>query len=195
MAFIMLASAIVKKFYRFYWLIFLVSPIVHAVNFTVTSAQIDKIGNGYILNAELKYPLTPRVIEALENGVPITFYQELELIHDIPILGKYWQWEETLWSTKLRYQLRYHALAQQYVLQALDTKNHRNFPSLTDALQALGQIKHLTLPPEHTSNTDNLTLYLRTDIDLYALPTPMRPGALISSKWQLSSPWVAAQWH
>jgi len=167
---------------------------VHSETFKVSSAQVSKIGNGYILNAEIKYPLTPRVLEAIDNGVPIIFSQEFELINSISVLGNYWQWKKVLWSTDIRHELRYHALSQQYILHAIDTNNQRNFPTLITALNALGQIKDLSLPPEHFSDADNLILQLRSGIDLYALPTPMRPGALISSKWQLSSPWTEALW-
>jgi hypothetical protein len=62
------------------------------------------------------------------------------------------------------------------------------------ALAAVGHIENLSLPPEHTTKTGNLILRIRSGLDLYALPTPMRPGALISSKWQLTSPWVEAVW-
>ncbi|MBE9533007.1 MAG: DUF4390 domain-containing protein, partial [Proteobacteria bacterium] len=50
------------------------------------------------------------------------------------------------------------------------------------------------LPPEHLEDINNLTLQISSELDLYALPTPMRPGALLSSKWQLSSPWKEAVW-
>ena len=193
MGFIMSAFAIARKFILF-TLALLISTSSLAGSFKVQSAEISKIGNGYILNATIKYPLTPRVAEAIANGVPITFLQQLELIHSIPIFGKYWRWEETLWSTSLRYELRYHALAEQYVLKALDTGDHRNFPSLDSALTALGTIQDLGLPPEHLADTDGLTLQIRSGLDLYALPTPMRPGALLSNKWQVTSPWKTAIW-
>jgi hypothetical protein len=193
MDFIMPASAIVKFIYRFVLLALFTTPVM-AKNFSVQSASISKIGNGFVVNAEMQYPLSARVIEALENSVPITFSQQLELIKSIPVLGKYWQWQETFWATELRYELRYHALTEQYILHSLDTLNHQNFPTLESALKALGKIKNLSLPPEYLSDVDNLILNVRTELDLHALPTPMRPGALISSKWQLSSPWVAATW-
>ena len=185
--------AIVNRFLLF-GLLLLLSTASQADNFKVQSAHIKKIGNGYILNANIKYPLTARVNEALANGVPITFSQELELIHSIPLLGNYWQWKETIWTTKLRYELRYHALSEQYVMKALDTGHQRNFPTLGSALTALGTIKALNLPPEHITDTDSLILQIRSGLDLYALPTPMRPGALISTKWQLTSPWKLAIW-
>jgi len=186
-------ASVTAKLYFIFWLV-LFSSAVQAESFSVSSAQITKIGNGYELNATIKYPLTPRIKEALDNGVPIVFSQELELFKSIPLLGKYWQWQETLWTTEIRHELRYHALSQQYVLHAIDTNSQRNFPSLNVALNALGKIQSLNLPPEYLDDTKNTILQLRSGIDLYALPTPMRPGALISSKWQLTSPWVEAQW-
>lgn len=189
----MLASAIVKFICRLALLVLFAMPVM-ADNFSVQSAEIKKIGNGYIVNAQMQYPLTSKVIEALENSVPITFVQQMELIHSIPLLGDYWQWQETIWSTELRYELRYHALTQQYVLLSLDTQNHQNFPSLESTLNVLGTIQNLSLPPEHLAAPEGLTLNIRTGLDLHALPTPMRPGALISSNWQLTSPWVASTW-
>jgi uncharacterized protein DUF4390 len=193
MDFIMPASAIVKIIYRIALLVLFAMPVM-AESFRVQSATINKIGNGFVVNAEMHYPLSARVIEALENSVPITFSQQLELIKSVPLLGKYWQWKETFWTTELRYELRYHALTQQYVLHSIDTLHHQNFPTLESALNALGRIKNLSLPPEYLIDRENLILNLRTELDLHALPTPMRPGALISSKWQLTSPWVAATW-
>jgi len=192
MVFIMPASVIARLKILF-WLL-LLSTAVQAETFSISSVQVNHIGNGYTLDATIKYPLTPRVIEAIDNGVPIVFLQQFELIKSVPILGNYWQWNETLWASNIRHELRYHALSQQYVLNAMDTNSQRNFPSLNDALQALGKISGLTLPPEYFSHPDNLILQLRSGIDLHALPTPMRPGALISSKWQLTSPWIEAQW-
>ena len=105
------ASATVKRLFLLGLLLLLSSTTAYAANFQVQSAQIEKIGNGYTLSAKIKYPLTPRVNEALSNGVPITFKQDVELIHSIPIFGRFWQWQEVLWSITLRYELRYHALS------------------------------------------------------------------------------------
>lgn len=192
----MQVSVIVKYYSLLILLLFLGGiNVVRATTFDVSSAHITKIGNGHVLNATINYPLTPRVIEALENGIPIVFFQEFKLVNITPLLGEYWQWESTLWQTKIRYELRYHALAQQYVLHDLATGKERHFPSLEGSLHALGKIQSLTLPPEYMVDTSHLAFQLRSGIDLYALPIPMRPGAILSSKWHLTSPWTAAQWH
>lgn len=194
MAFIMPAYEKFRPFFIFLLLLSLSFPSQAAETFKVESATVKKIGNGYVLNAKISYPLTPRVKEALNNGVPIIFLQEIRIIRSVPLLGKYWQWQKTRWEMALSYQLRYHALSEQYILEAIDTSYQRSFPTLATALDALGHIEGLNLPPERLSDTIATKLQIRSRLDLHALPTPMRPGALISSKWQLSSPWLIAEW-
>lgn len=165
-----------------------------ATQFTVNQAQVYQIGNGYMLNATISYPLTPRVQEALENGVPIIFFQEIQLLDRTPLLWDWWHWDEVIWSTEIRYELRYHDLSKQYMLYSVAAENHRNFTTLASALSAMGHISDLTLPPAFTKTTDDSILRLRSGIDLTALPSPMRPGAMISSKWDLTSEWFEALW-
>lgn len=194
MVFTMLASLNIKRSLFFFLLLLASTASLAIENFKVSSAIVSKIGNGYTLDAQIEYPLTARVIEALDHGVPITFQQQIRLIRAIPILGKYWQWQSTRWQANLNYQLRYHALSKQYILLTLDTRKQRSFPSLESALHELGKIENFNLPPEFLTDTLVTQLQVRSGIDLHALPTPMRPGALISNKWQLSSPWVTAEW-
>ena len=195
MAFTMPVYGKIRPLFVFLLLLSLSFTSQASESFKVESATVKKIGNGYVLNAKIAYPLTPRVKEALSNGVPITFLQEIRLIRSVPLLGKFWQWQKIRWETTLSYQLRYHALSEQYILKALDTSYQRSFPTLTTALDALGHIEALNLPPERLSDTIATRLQIRSRLDLHALPTPMRPGALISSKWQLSSPWSMAEWQ
>lgn len=193
MVFIMPAYNIVKRFWPLILLLIISMP-TYAKNFSVEYAYINKIGNGYILNSQFDYPLTERVKEAIDNSVPIVFSQQLKLIRKTSLLGKFWTWKQTIWLTEIRYEIRYHALSQQYVVRNLGTHHRYNYPSLNNALRSIGKIDALSLPPEQMVDTDELSLLVHSELDLYALPTPMRPGALISKKWQLASPWVPAQW-
>lgn len=193
MGFIMRAFDIVKLLLLSLALL----PIVaNAQQFTVDTAVINKVGNGHKLDAQLTYTLTPRVIEALENGVPITFYQEFELLEPMLWIGDYFDWYSTIWIEVTRFELRYHALTQQYVLTNLDTNYRQSYTSLHSALLELGDITNFILPPEHLMEMDeDMQLTIQTGLDLHALPTPMRPGALISSKWKLDSDKVPARWQ
>ncbi len=172
------------------------SLTVSAQQFTVDKAVVTKVGNGHKLDAMFTYTLTPRVIEALENGVPITFYQEFELSEPTLWIGDYFDWFSSLWLELVRFELRYHALTQQYVLTNLATNYHQSYTSLHSALSALGQITNFILPPEHLLDlSEDVQLTLQTGLDLHALPTPMRPGALLSTKWKLDSDKVRAVWQ
>tara|TARA_B110000285_G_scaffold61322_1_gene70518 strand:+ start:308 stop:874 length:567 start_codon:yes stop_codon:yes gene_type:complete len=162
-----------------------------AEQISVFYAQITKTGPAYNLNATIHYPLSPRIIEAIDHGVPITFYQEFQLLEPF---NMYWLWQQNKWSRTIHYQLRYHALSKQYILLSLVTLQRRSFPSLDTALDELGKIEDLNLPLNHHINGSNLTLQIRSGVDIHALPTPMRLGALVSDKWQIKSPWVNVTW-
>lgn len=186
--------SVIKRFLQIFCLL-TVPLIAQATQFTINQAQVYQIGNGHMLNATISYPITPRVQEALDNGVPITFFQEIQLLDRTPILWDWWHWDTIIWSTEIRYELRYHDLSQQYMLTALDLDNHRNFTTLSSALSAMGNITSLTLPPAYTAErTDTTVLQIRSGLDLTALPSPMRPGAMISDKWDLTSEWFEAVW-
>ena len=141
---------------------------------SIPHAKVTKTGNGYTLNAIIHYPLSPRIIEAIDHGVPITFKQEFQLTDTLPLIGQYWQWQRTLWSSTVPYQLRYHALSKQYLLIALDASKQRSFPTLDATLTALGKVEQFNLPPEHLADLSNLTLQIRSGVDIHDLPTPMR---------------------
>ena len=194
MAFFMPVYNIVKKLGCALLLLLLMQSTSMANVFSVNNPHIHKIGNGYVLNANVSYPLTPRVIEALENGIPITFFQEFQLIRPFPVLGNLLKWDKDLWHSTLYYELRYHALSDTFLLLSLDTRNQQSFSSLQSALHALGTISNMNLPPKYTQDKKKPVLQIRSGLDLSALPTPMRPGVLLSSKWQLTSPWVNAVW-
>lgn len=184
-----------KQFFASLLFVFVSVQTVQAQSFHIDEATTSPAGNGYLLNAKISYPLNPRVKEAIYNGVPITFVQEIQLIKRYPLLGDWWQWRSNIWSSELRYVLRYHDLSQQYLLHSLTPpKAHRNFSTIESALNSMGEIRDLSLPPQHTLQTDDLILRLRTEIDLNALPSPMRPGAFISSKWDLASDWYEVAW-
>ncbi len=175
-------------------LLSLFSADSQATNFSVESARIIKIENDYVLQAYIKYPLTESVKEAIENGISISVLQEFKLVRSVSILQHFWQWQKSVWLTEIRYELSYHALSEQYTLKNLHTSHLRNFPTLQSALSALGTIKKFRLPQQHTLDTSNLTLQIRSGLDLHALPGPMRPIALTSTKWHLTSSWKKATW-
>ncbi len=191
---IMPAYVTAKRLLASVFFVFVSVQSIQAETFQIEEAHTSPAGNGYLLNANLSFPLNSRVKEALYNGVPITFVQQIQLIRVYPVLGEWWQWRSNIWSSEIRYVLRYHDLSQQYLLHSMETQTHRNFSTMESALSSMGEIKDLSLPPQHTLDTHNLELRLRCYIDLNALPSPMRPGAFLSDKWDLASDWYEVAW-
>lgn len=188
--------AFTALFRLLYGLILLLAiPLAAQANaFEIRFTEVSKIGEGYSVDARIGYQLTPIIEEALDNGVPITFVQQLQIVRRTPIFRDIWNWDHDIWQHTIQYELRYHDLSQQYILYSFDNQAHRNFPTLTGALTAMGEIGAFQLPREYTANPRGLLLRLKSGIDVSALPSPMRPGAFLSRKWNLSSPWYEAEW-
>lgn len=153
--------------------------------FTVQEASTTLVGDVYLLNARIEYTFTPRVLEALENGVPLTIELDIEVLHP-----RQWLWDEEFATVKQYYRLQYHALTQQYLVNNLNGDIQYNFPTRQAALAALGDVSdfplldsRLLLPQE------KYTARLRAQLDIEALPTPLRLMAYFSSEWHLASAW------
>ena len=163
--------------------------------FVINSAEIYLIKQGYLLDADINYQLNPRIIEAIDNGIPIVFLNTIEIQQKRQLLKGLLPWTSTYWKIELRYEIRYLALLQQFTLRDLNqASDQESFVSLNAALTAMGSLDSFPLPLLPTEDISNLNLRLRSSIDLRALPAPMQPGALISTKWHLTSAWVDAIW-
>lgn len=141
----------------------------------------------FLLNAAIDYGLTDETIEALKNGVPLI------LVLDIYVeRGRWYLWDETVAALKQRYQLKYHALSQQYTIKYLNTGIQDSFPSLDGALAAIGTITDLPLLDHYLIEpNENYSVYLRSYLDIESLPAPLRPAAYFSSKWRLITDWYS----
>ena len=100
--------------------------------------QVNNVGlelaeTRYSLYADFRLDLTAPLLEALKNGVSLGFLVEFELTRPR------WYWfDEKSASEKLELRLAYLPLAQQYRLSSGTL--HQNFPTLAEALQALGTV-------------------------------------------------------
>ena len=195
MVFIMPASAATNRLVNIICglLLLLAALPVHA-KFVINSAEIYRIKQGYLLDADIDYQLNPRVIEAIANGIPLIFINRIELRQTHHFLNNLISWTRTRWQTELRYEIRYLALSQQFTLRDLNQLKQSNFSSLNTALAAMGSLDSYKLPILSSEDVTSLTIRVQSSIDLQALPAPMQPGALLSRKWHLTSLWEDAIW-
>lgn len=150
--------------------------------FIVDSVDAQRVDESVEVQVNLNLSLTDAAERALAHGVPLI------VVHEVALKKNGWLWNQVQqWSSE-RHRLRYHALSGRYVVDSDDTILD-TFRTVTDALEFINS----------TSATFNVpargpayTVAVRSRIDINALPAPLRPTALFSPQWQLSSDW--SQW-
>ncbi len=175
-----------------HWLLALVAVGASALasaeaesGFSVESADTRFDESVYLLDADLRYRFNPRVLEALENGVPITIAIDIEVERH-----RRWWLNETVATLEQRYQLDYHALADQYVVRNLNSGAVYSFHGLAAALHALGTVRDLPLlDSQFVEPGEEYQVILRARLDIEELPSPLRPLAYVTPAWRLRSDW------
>ena len=156
-----------------------------AAGFTVLEAA-TRLENGvYRLDAQIRYRFSQATLEALQNGVPLTVAIEMEVRR-----RRGWLWDETVYALSQRFQLEYHALSRQYLVNNRNSGERRAFPSQAAALDFMGHIRHFPLLDQGLLAPD--TEYvgaIRAVLALDALPTPLRLMSYLSDDWRLDSAW------
>lgn len=165
----------------------LLLPSTLLAQFSIQSAQTYLANGVYQLEATIDYSLSNEAKEALNSGIILT----IELI--IVIQQERWYlWDKTVASLNQRYQLKYQALTDEYVVKRLNPGTRDTYPNLTAALTALGQIVNFPLLDKHLLKADKTyQVYVQTYLDIEALPVPLRPAAYFSRQWRLISDWYS----
>ncbi len=167
-------------------LLFAFSAKGGVASFTVERVETRLKEGHYLMDAQIKYRLSKRALEALENGVPITLDLRVELVE----LGDSWIWPEYMLDTHIRHTIRYHSLAESYQLFEHRTQQTTNFVTQAALLSALGEISGFELIEAKKLRPDKAyQVRINTALDIESLPLPLRPMAYLQSDWKLSSGW------
>lgn len=141
----------------------------------------------YLLDAQFSITLSSGAQEALENGVPLVFELQMQLVRTHP-----WFWDSVAAEFKLARQLQYHHLSRSYLVKDLNSAVQSNYLQLDDALLAAGNIRDLPVIEQEQLDKDRLyKVRLRGSLDIESLPTPVRLLAYVSSAWDMHSEWYA----
>ncbi len=174
--------------YRRLWVVLfagLLASTAWGAGFQVLNADTRLWQEVYLLDADIDYEFSEPSLEALESGVPLTLYLEMEVL-----LQREWLWDETVASLQQRFTLEYHALADQYVVTNLNSDELKSFPTRGTATAFLGRIEDFPLLDRSLVEPDQ-DYYgrLRVSLDIESLPAPLRPMAYLSGDWRLTSEW------
>ena len=150
-------------------------------NIQIKSVSLAAAGDGYEISVDSEIVLNATLEEALEKGIVLYFVTKFTLV------DSRWYWfDKEVARTKPRVGLTYHALTRRYRLNYRTYS--RNFYSLEEALQVLGQLRDhpITIKSELKPDVD-YKAELRVWLDLTRMPKPFQMKALGSSDWNLSS--------
>ncbi|MBT9519273.1 MAG: DUF4390 domain-containing protein [Dechloromonas sp.] len=151
----------------------------------ISNPQLSASDDGYVLSADFKFELNPRLEEAVTKGVVLYFVADFELSK------ARWYWlDEKLVSRSLTYRLSYHALTRQYRLTTGGL--HQSFQTLSEAMQVLSRLRSWTVIDKndkavHPGETYSASLRMRLDVT--QLPRPFQISALGNKDWSLGSDW------
>ena len=86
--------------------------------------------------------------------------------------------------------LERHALSDHYLLTHLESQEKEQFQYLDEAIRSLGSLQNHFLFDQSTIDEDaTYTGFIKAELDIEALPPPLRPKAYFSPQWQAESDW------
>ncbi|MGB4066142.1 MAG: DUF4390 domain-containing protein [Azonexus sp.] len=169
------------------WLLLLlfVPVLAWTAEIDISNPQLSASEDGYVLSADFKFELNPRLEEAVTKGVVLYFVADFELSR------ARWYWlDEKLVSRSLTYRLSYHALTRQYRLTTGGL--HQSFQTLSEAMQVLSRLRSWTVIDKNEKLVRPGEPYeasLRMRLDVTQLPRPFQISALGNKDWSLGSDW------
>lgn len=156
----------------------------------VSGITIDHI-NGSVnqtmvtINAAILYHLSKETRDALDHGVPLEFDIALRLKKH-----RKWIWDEVMIMKTLTYRIEQQPLSGYYLVTELDNRDLHQFHTLEEALEFIGTIHEYPLiGADMIAPGHRYVAQIKAELNIEALPAPLRPFAYISSQWHLTSPW------
>lgn len=154
----------------------------------VANQQLVPGDDGYVLSADFKFELNPRLEEAVARGVVLYFVAEFELSK-----ARWYWFDDKVVSRSLTFRLYYHALTRQYRLSTGGL--HQSFATLGEALRVLSRLRgwQAVEPGDKARPGETYDAALRLRLDVTQLPRPFQITALGNRDWSLASDWKT--WH
>jgi hypothetical protein len=170
------------------WAVFLLGTAAAFADFTVEKVETRVQDGMLVMDAHIDYAFSKVVLEALDNGVPLTLEVHIQLRR-----ADAWIWEESLVDERLRYVIRYKPLSERYTVTRLPAEEGRSYVTRDAAITALGTIDGLQLVSKaRLDATKDYLLEIHAALDVEELPLPLRPMAYLLPSWKLSTGWT--QW-
>lgn len=156
-----------------------------AADFDVRTANLRLTDAAWTLTARIDYRLTDKAVQALDNGVTLTFRVEVSISRE----RRFWLDPEVV-SIHRDWQLSYDALTKRYLVRYPDSREPTSHGTLFGALNALGRVQNL--PVADGDELESGQVYdvgVRAVLDQQTLPGPLQVLAFWDSGFSLESDW------
>ena len=142
----------------------------------------------HLLDADIDYAFSDEALEALANGIPLTIRLDIEVQRK-----RAWYLPDAdIASLEQRYQLLFHALSDRYMVINLNSGTFYAYPTRASAISALGTLRDFPLLDDKLiEKGEHYRVQMRAELDIEALPSPLRPVAYLTPAWRLKSEWYA----
>jgi hypothetical protein len=158
-------------------------PAARADEIEVRDVALRKVDDGYALDADFAFELSPRLADVVANGVPLYFRVEFELTR-----GRWYWFDERTASSRLELRLSYHALSRQYRLSSGTLQ--QSFVTLEEALNVLMRVRNWLVVDRAVRLSDaDHDAAVRMRLDTAMLPKPFQLSAVTARDLHLESPW------
>jgi hypothetical protein len=171
-------------------LLLAISGLAARADFSLREVQARLEPEALRLSARAELGLNPRTEQALAKGIPLEVVLHAALVQNRRLL-----WDVRVADWELRWRIQFHALSGQYLVSGLhpDLYDIESFATLSEALAYLGTLKDVALPltaKKQIGEAADYSLHLRVQLDIEALPSPLRPMAYTTPAWHLNSGWT-----
>lgn len=155
--------------------------------FVIRTAFTDLVDGTHQLYADIDYGLGDTALDALENGVPLTFEVEVLVIR-----MRRWLWNQTVAEVNEQYELVYHPLPDRFVVRHLKTGQQASYMTFRAAATELGRISDLpVIDDARLMDGEPYQVRLRVRLVVEAFSGPARWVAMLFPRWRLVSDWYA----
>ena len=156
-----------------------------AADFEIRTANLRRVGDAWALTARIDYHLTAKALEALDNGVTLTFHVEL-------VADRVRGWMPDAEALRHRHdrQLSYEPLTERYTVRYGDGREPTSHGTLFGALNALGRLQDVPVAGADVLVAGQLyEVAVRAVLDQKTLPGPLQVFAFWSGGFSLESDW------
>ncbi|GJM08734.1 MAG: hypothetical protein DHS20C11_10100 [Lysobacteraceae bacterium] len=127
-----------------------------------------------------------QVKRALERGVPVTLTWEARLQN-----ADQWWWQADLRHAEGEVVVRFHSLSKHWLVASTHGNEELSFASRRALMSALSRWHGLDLGTDDwTQLESNAKAAVRVELDISALPAPLRLPAWINHQWRMDTGWV-----